>query len=696
MKRMQFITKLAAAIALLASTAVVDAQPFLYAATQGDGSKLVRIDVGAGTVANIGDFGVEAAAAIAISPQGKLYTVTLGWPTTNVVKPQLASVNLATGLATPFGVNLYPETFMGIGFSTGGTLYGVNADSGTTNQNSLYRFDLTTGEATKAGVTGGCGEIMDLAWHPDGTMYGVDPTSLYRINRQTGQAELVTKLQGLTKVMGLAIDGDGNFYVAEIVPNAPLWRVNPVTGAATAVAGVSLSYPHGLEFIPPPPFLYATTGAGSTLVRIDVGAGTVTTIGGFAVPAADAIAISPQGKLYTVTQGWPTNGVNPQLASVDLATGLATPFGVNLNPEIFMGIGFSTEGTLYGVNAASGTTNQNSLYRFDLTTGEATKVGVTGGCGVIMDIAFAPDGTMYGVDPTSLYRINRQTGQAELVTKLQELTKVMGLAIDRGGNFYVSEIVTNAPLWRVDPVTGAKTAVAGVSLNKPHGLEFIPVATSNPFVLLLDGYWEPVVAVPGNLGLALPHLSNGVYKKVTIYNLASGFPGPTNEVVGTAYGLGGEGVIAYDLLKGALTAKFVGQNLVNTTNADGSTTMTGTWELNILEATEIYQSFVGGHIHMVDVLKYNSDGTILEHCFCHISPPLLVTIRTSQVEVCWNSEANTTYQVQYRSDLTTNLWTSLVGCVRSTGSKSCISDPVVLGQPQRFYRVVQTNCVPAL
>jgi hypothetical protein len=99
------------------------------------------------------------------------------------------------------------------------------------------------------GVTGGCGDIMDLAWH-HGKMYGAAWDSLYRINLHTGQAELVTKLQGLTMVMGLAIDDDGNFYVSEIVPNAPLWRVNPVTGAATAVAGVSLSYPHGLEFIP--------------------------------------------------------------------------------------------------------------------------------------------------------------------------------------------------------------------------------------------------------------------------------------------------------------------------------------------------------------------------------------------------------------------------------------------------------------
>jgi len=77
-------------------------------------------------------------------------------------------------------------------------------------------------------------------------------------------------------------------------------------------------------------------------------------------------------------------------------------------------------------------------------------------------------------------------------------------------------------------------------------------------------------------------------------------------------------------------------------------------------------------------------------------PPPLVTIRASQVEVCWNSISNLTYQVQYRSDLTTNTWTSLVDCVRSIGSTSCIFDPLVVGQPQHFYRVVLTDCVPSL
>ncbi|TAK98913.1 MAG: hypothetical protein EPO07_11350 [Verrucomicrobia bacterium] len=75
-------------------------------------------------------------------------------------------------------------------------------------------------------------------------------------------------------------------------------------------------------------------------------------------------------------------------------------------------------------------------------------------------------------------------------------------------------------------------------------------------------------------------------------------------------------------------------------------------------------------------------------------PAPILSIRCSQVELGWNSATNATYQVQYSSDLTTNIWTPLVQCVTGTGTNNYIYDAVVVGQPQRFYRVVVTNCVP--
>src|SRR5438093_6161926 len=106
------------------------------------------------------------------------------------------------------------------------------------------------------------------------------------------------------------------------------------------------------------------------------------------------------------------------------------------------------------------------------------------------------------------------------------------------------------------------------------------VPPSNPFVVLLEGTYEPAGVVP-DLGLDLPNLNNGRYKTVPIYNLDSGVPGPTDEAVGTFYALGGEGLVAYDLHKGALTAHFVGQNIVVIPDGEGGRYIIGTFELDI-------------------------------------------------------------------------------------------------------------------
>ncbi|PYJ85634.1 MAG: hypothetical protein DME22_08395 [Verrucomicrobia bacterium] len=157
--------------------------------------------------------------------------------------------------------------------------------------------------------------------------------------------------------------------------------------------------------------------------------------------------------------------------------------------------------------------------------------------------------------------------------------------------------------------------LTSITQAKDHGKAVPP---SNRFVVLLEGTYEPAGVVP-DLGLVLPHLNNGRYQKVPIYHIDSGVPGPTDEVVGTFYVLGGEGMCAYDLGKGALTAKFGPSDGVVIPDGEGGTYFIGTVELDILEATGIYRSFLGGHIHMVDVLHRTAAGPIIEHCFCYIS-----------------------------------------------------------------------------
>lgn len=75
-------------------------------------------------------------------------------------------------------------------------------------------------------------------------------------------------------------------------------------------------------------------------------------------------------------------------------------------------------------------------------------------------------------------------------------------------------------------------------------------------------------------------------------------------------------------------------------------------------------------------------------------PPTQITIRVSQVELCWDTSSNIAYQLQYRSTLTTNNWVPFfTNYWLGTGGIVCTNDTVYPGQAQRFYRVVVTNLV---
>lgn len=65
-----------------------------------------------------------------------------------------------------------------------------------------------------------------------------------------------------------------------------------------------------------------------------------------------------------------------------------------------------------------------------------------------------------------------------------------------------------------------------------------------------------------------------------------------------------------------------------------------------------------------------------------------LTIETSHVQICWESEAGRTYQLQYRSTLTTNAWIDLGPPIEGIGALDCTIQPV--NDPRRFYRIVRS------
>jgi len=135
-----------------------------------------------------------------------------------------------------------------------------------------------------------------------------------------------------------------------------------------------------------------------------------------------------------------------------------------------------------------------------------------------------------------------------------------------------------------------------------------------------------------------------------------------------------------------------GEPLLYTNWADGEPN-------NFWDGTEHY-----GHMWFFSD-QWNDATTIgtqvgsLPHGVVELEPPANLgplTIRVSEVELKWPSVSNQVYQVQYRSDLTTNSWTDLFGTnIIGDGTTFRFTEKVPSGEPSKFYRVLPlTNSIP--
>jgi hypothetical protein len=152
------------------------------------------------------------------------------------------------------------------------------------------------------------------------------------------------------------------------------------------------------------------------------------------------------------------------------------------------------------------------------------------------------------------------------------------------------------------------------------------------FSILLSGPYKQVLHAP-DLGLFRVDLDDGTFSKTKIFRV-SGLPeedrdhgnrdGDTKKPIGTFYVQFKGNLAAYDLPGGALTMVFrPSPTLTPVSDGQGGTYFVGTLQLDIVEATGIYESFVGGQNNMVDILHMLADGSFVEHCFCIISRPVV-------------------------------------------------------------------------
>jgi len=63
-----------------------------------------------------------------------------------------------------------------------------------------------------------------------------------------------------------------------------------------------------------------------------------------------------------------------------------------------------------------------------------------------------------------------------------------------------------------------------------------------------------------------------------------------------------------------------------------------------------------------------------------------ISIEGSHVRLCWPSQTNKSYQLQYRSNLVSDSWIDLDSPIPGTGATICSEQPTT--DPQRFFRVI--------
>ena len=180
----------------------------------------------------------------------------------------------------------------------------VNDENGV-----LGTVDTDTGVATVIGAIGVV--LTDIAFAPDGTLYGISFDSVYVIDANTAAATLIG-LHGIPSANALVFGSDGTLYAAGIDTNGTdLYTVDTGTGAATSLGALGVNSGGDLAFVGAD--LYLSTGD-DRLVQIDLSGPAASDIGGFGVANVFGIASPGDGTLFGVA--------GTDIFEVDLGTGM--------------------------------------------------------------------------------------------------------------------------------------------------------------------------------------------------------------------------------------------------------------------------------------------------------------------------------------------------------------------------------------
>lgn len=256
------------------------------------------------------------------------------------------------------------------------------------------------------------------------------------------------------------------------------------------------------------------------LWEVDLATGAVERIGQTGFIDMEGLALSPDGTLYGADDESKT------LVTVNLASGFSSPVGgtssnmrIPLAQPMDFGMTFTCDGELLLVSD-----HERTLFTASLEDGELTRVGSAGDLGAPITGIAAWGEELYGIgqgvqgvdgafstDSPNLYRIDRETGTADLIGPLGPSVLPYanaGLAFDADGGLWAltdrrEDGVPDIPseVLRIDPATGAADKIADADLVGFESLAITPPGGCDP-----RGEPQPQAAAPvpavGAFGLA--------------------------------------------------------------------------------------------------------------------------------------------------------------------------------------------------
>lgn len=149
--------------------------------------------------------------------------------------------------------------------------------------------------------------MTDIAFAPDGSLYGITFDSLYRVDPAAAKATLIGR-HGAHGLNALAFRNDGVLFAAG---GRQLHTVDLTTGATTRVAELNAEPAGDLEFLPDGAlFMISTTG---NLVRLSATGGAGSDVGAIGFPRVFGLGYARRNVLYGLS--------NRNLVAIDTRTG---------------------------------------------------------------------------------------------------------------------------------------------------------------------------------------------------------------------------------------------------------------------------------------------------------------------------------------------------------------------------------------